>query len=107
MATAEKYPAEILDFALSVSLTFGLSWRSSISERLQTKYPDLPLAALDEIDKFVREQRDWAHALIQACCRTESPTEVETREVIRAELTWASQATLQRLWSEGEYYAHK
>ena len=107
MADADSYDSALLDLALNLSLDFGPNWRRSIADRLRSRYPNMRMRAIEEVDQLVREKRDWAHTMIESHRRTGAPDETEVRRALQAELGWASPTTIERLWSQGDYFAHK
>ncbi len=99
--------AAILDAALNLSLDFGVNWRRPVAGQLLVLFPKLSKSEAEEVDRFVRALRDWAHGIIATYVQSHQPTESEVRREIEKRCSWAEISTLNKLWDQGVYYAHK
>ncbi|MGC4065078.1 MAG: hypothetical protein QM784_10625 [Polyangiaceae bacterium] len=99
----------VLNVALDFALEFGPNWLAPVQNRLATQFPSLAPAELDKYDLKCREVMRYGHQLVPSVVKTLDCSTEETfarySELMRQRYDWISESNLQRLFSQGCYYA--
>ncbi len=103
--------AIILNDGLKLAMEWGEEWLQPIQERLGRSHPALDRKELDRYDKTCRAAMQRGHRLVPLCWRRPGTDETTALaafiEQMRKEYEWISDENLNRLYSQGMYYAWK
>ena len=90
--------------ALHLAMEWGKDWLQPTQPRMKTRHPELDDAQLDAYDKLAQEAMRYGHGLVY-----DSPNCERTSfaDAVRAKYPWVSDENIQRLHSQGQYYAMK
>ena len=101
----------VLNKGLAFAMEFGANWLKPIQERLAKLYPQLSQPELDEYERICREAMTFGHTQLVSCWRDAGANQMEAllylRRDVLARFPWVSDINLDRLFSQGCYYAHK
>jgi hypothetical protein len=102
---------EVLNCGLALATAFGKNWLRPIQERLSERYPALSPSQLNECDATCRNAMKYAHALVPRVVATLDTLDQRAYAQFRDRLTerypWMSEDNIERLFSQGCYYAMK
>lgn len=102
---------EVLNCGLALATTFGENWLQPIQKRLSARYPALSASQLNECDVTCRNAMKFAHALVPTVVATLDTLDQRAYAQFRDRLTerypWVSEDNIERLFSQGCYYAMK
>lgn len=108
--------AEILNDGLDMSMAFGPDWLKPIQERLGKKYPEITEEKLDEYNQICSKARDDGNDFIYRTLEkmaelkqtiTSADLEYQLKTFMTTKYLWISKENLNRLFSQGCYYAWK
>lgn len=103
--------AETLNIGLDLAMAWGPDWLKPIQARLAERLPSLSTPELDRCEKVCREAMRRGHDLVgELIAMTGSPSESVLHQFAAQMLTrwpWISHENLNRLYSQGCYYAMK
>lgn len=97
------------NIGLSLALAWGKDWLNPIQSRLAQQFPDLTPDELDEINTLCQTAMVFGHQLVQTLARRGSMNinqhawETEYLQTY----PWVNHENLNRLFSQGMYYAMK
>lgn len=98
---------EIMNAAMELSLEWGANFRKPIQDRLLQRFPDLPRERADELDKFCREVQSLAFGRYYDAVAKGDDNGTGVEHEIKKRYPFLNQANLNRLQTQGLYYAHK
>ena len=102
----EKFPDELLNFALDLSLEWGKNWMSPINSRVRAAHPELSEQDAETLNNWCVEAREFAFAEVEKWY----PLEVEDKseralETTRQKYPQIDEHNLSHLYNQGMYYA--
>src|SRR4051812_9850597 len=102
---------DALNAGLDLAMAFGVNWLQPIQIRLAKRFPEFTSAQLDRYDEICRKAMQFGHEQVIPCWRESSSNQKAAfdlfRKTLRARFPWISDANLERLFSQGCYYAWK
>ncbi|MBI5302035.1 MAG: hypothetical protein HY868_07845 [Chloroflexi bacterium] len=98
---------EIANAAMQLSLEWGTHFGKPIQDRLLQQYPDLTRERADELDEFCRQVKRFAFDLYYDEVTSGKSTDMAVQKKIHARYPFLHRDTLNRLSTQGMYYAHK
>ncbi len=98
---------EIVNAAMMLSLEWGEHFHKPIQDRLLKQFPDLPRERADELDQFCRAVQSFAFGLYYEQIANGNDSGAGVQSKIKKRYPFLDQANLNRLETQGLYYAHK
>ena len=95
---------KIANEALHLAMEWGEDFMKPTQPRLRKLHPRLTRKKLDEYDAVARAAMNFGHNYLYD--RPDSAFDTFAEEV-RRQAPWASGENLSRLYTQGQYYAHK
>jgi len=103
--------AQILNTGLAMAMEFGDNWLRPIQERLHARYCQLSESVLNEYNEQCQAAMKFGHLELRHCWRDAHSQKDAAfqlfRERVCSRYPWISAANLERLFSQGCYYAWK
>ncbi len=99
----------ILKIGLSFAMEFGGHWLEPIQSRLAKRFPDLRLHELDEYNSICKSAMECGNKLVYSLLE-KGGGEIKYEEWETTALhsyPWVNKKNLERLFSQGMYYAMK
>lgn len=109
----KTFENNILNEGLNIAMEFGENWLNPIQERLSKKYPKLDEEDLDYLNIYCREAMFEGHQFIPQILDDANKPILSDQlselfsDFIRNKYNWINKENINRLFSQGCYYAWK